>query len=183
MTSERKFIDEVNEPRVVHPGAGDRSHRHQYREATEVSLESAQSLKNNILVPEYLPSDYALLRVNIAAEALIVMLVYGNRANGHQQHGHLQIIQGGALSPEGIQVKQGQADVVDLQSGNNARVIRGGWAPTDPHDESSDLLWSSEVATTLFFERSEGLIVLRGEPASAWPTIELQNVAISLRPA
>ena len=178
MTSERTFINEVDELRP----AGDHSHHHHTREALQVSLATAQSRKANLLTPTYIPTGYMLSRVNISHDSKIVMLVYGNEVSEHHQHGHFVIMQGGSLSPQGLRVKAGQAEAVELQSGVNSHVVRGGWAPTDPLDESSGLSWDSEISKTLLFERSEGLIELWGEPASAWSDSALIQVANSLQP-
>ena len=177
MTSERRFIDEVDEL----PETDGRPHHHQTHPPENVSLATAKFRKTNILTPTYVPAGYVLSQVNLSHDAMMAMLVYSNEARERHQYRDLVIMQGGSLSPQGFSVKRGHAEAVELQSGSNAHMVRGGWAPADPYDESSALSWDSEVATTLFFERSEGLILLRGEPASAWPASELQRVAASLQ--
>ena len=174
MTSSRRFINEVDEPHVPQ-SSGNHSTA---RNPSEVTLDAALLRKSNTLMPSYVPTGYELSRVNISHDSKRVMLVYGNEDS--DQHGHLVVVQGGSLSSRGFQVKAGYAQAVSVQSGDNGHVVRGGWTRSDPRNASSDLAWDPAVATTVFFERSEGLILLRGEPASAWPESELKRVAESL---
>ena len=175
MTSERVFVNEMDQaPSSIHIGDGASP-----RKASPISFEEAVSMKSNMLSPEYLPAGYVLEDVALLSNGAVVLLVYGNTTS----HGHLHMLQGGSLSPDGVTVKRGKFDRTSLQSGNNAHIVRGGWGQVVRAGGSAEVSWNEDESKSLFFERAEGLIVLLGMPASEWPDNELKNVAESLAPA
>lgn len=175
MTTERTFINETDQATSAVYNDEDGPPRR----ASSISLEEALSMKPNTLLPEYLPAGYALEDVALLSNGAVVLLVFGNT----NSHGHLHILQGGSLSPDGVTVKRGKYSSTSLQSGSNAHIVRGGWKQVVRTDGSTEVDWNEEESRSLFFERAEGLVVLLGGPASMWSDNELKNVAESLAPA
>ena len=175
MTTERTFINETDQaPSAVHIDDGDPPHK-----ASSISLEEALRMKSNMLMPKYLPVGYVLDDVSLLSNGAVVLLAYGNSSS----HGHLHILQGGSLSPDGVTVKRGKYSSTSLRAGSNAHIVRGGWKQVVRANGSTEVNWNEDESRSLFFERAEGLIVLLGWPVVTWPDDELKNVAESLAPA
>ena len=183
MTSERVIISEVQQPPAFMYTAGEHLHEHSEHRASKVTLAEAKESMVTVLVPDYLPIGYELSRVNLAPSGEIVMLVYTVPEPETEVHTQLEIVQGGTISEDGVIVKTGYAESVNVRSGQNGHLMRGQWVPTVHQNGAVDISWIADASVTLFFESHAGLILLRGEPASAWPDTELLRVADSLSSA
>ena len=148
-----------------------------------MTLAVAKSSKGTVWVPAYLPSGYELSRVNLAPSGEIVMLVYAVEENDTDIHGQLEIVQGGSISPDGVIVKKGYSGGIGIAFGRHGHIIRGHWVPTVHRNGAVDIAWNADPSVTLFFEKTDELVLMRGEPAALWPDQELVNVAKSLRAA
>lgn len=151
------------------------------------SLDEARTLRPSLAVPSYLPNGFELVSVTVRDWKSIVRGPVVDMVYKHPEGALIEISQGGAAKPGGLDVKTGSYEQVTFSGGaKSGYLVRGSWiVMTTADGVTTGPEWNSDLEMELVFEDSGTLYVLRAVNSKILLPIssnELIRVAESMLP-